>query len=108
MEARVLMPKELSLVLSLHPNPNNILEMSVAIWSNRTLPPGTRFLPDQGEVRLDKLEIYSLLPEDDVSHYYFFLIFFYQNFKPDNTILASSKLNVFVESTLHVTQKHVC
>lgn len=68
MDTCVLIPEEFSLVLTLHPNPKNILEMNVALWSNKTLPPGARFYPDQGTVRLDKLEVYSKLKEDDVSN----------------------------------------
>lgn len=67
MDTRVLLPEEFSLVLTLHPNPKNILEMNVALWSNKTLAPGTQFYPDQGSVKLDKLEVYSKLKEDDVS-----------------------------------------
>ena len=67
MDTCVLIPDDLSLVLTLHPNPRNVLEMNVALWSNRTLAAGTKFRPDQGSVRLDKLEVYSHLAEDDVS-----------------------------------------
>ncbi|KAJ8316389.1 hypothetical protein KUTeg_006403 [Tegillarca granosa] len=65
MDACVLIPEEFGLVLTLHPNPKNILEMSVAIWSNCNIPPGNIFYPDQGVIKLDKLEIYSKLNEED-------------------------------------------
>lgn len=67
MDTCIVIPDELSLVLTLHPNPKNILEMNVALWSNTTLPVGAKFTPDDGKVRLDKLEVYSHLAEDDVS-----------------------------------------
>ena len=67
MDTCVVIPEEFSLVLTLHPNPKNILEMNVALWSNTTLPAGSKFTPDDGKVRLDKLEVYSYLEENDVS-----------------------------------------
>lgn len=67
MDTCVLMPEEFSLVLTLHPNPRNIMEMSVALWTNRCVEAGTFFHADQGTIRLDKLEIYSELQKDDVS-----------------------------------------
>ena len=73
MDTCVLIPDAFSLVLTLHPNPKNILEMNVALWSNTTLPVGARFTPDDGAARLDKLEVYSYLPEDDVSEFIYYL-----------------------------------
>ena len=70
METCILIPDEFSLVLTLHPNPKNILEMNVALWSNTTLHVGSRFSPDDGKVRLDRLEVYSYLDEEDVSLIY--------------------------------------
>lgn len=67
MYACVLIPKSLSLVLQLHPNQANLLEMSAAVWSNLHLTPGTILHPDEGEVRLDRLEVYGVLRDDDVS-----------------------------------------
>lgn len=77
MDTCVLIPDELGLVLTLQPNNNNVLEMHVAVWSNSTLAPGTRFHPDEGKVRLDKMEICSELPEDDVSKIEIFVTFFF-------------------------------
>lgn len=67
MDTYVVIPEEFSLVLTLHPNPKNVLEMNVALWSNQTLSTGSRFYPDQGTVKLDKLEVYTKLCDDDVS-----------------------------------------
>ncbi|WAR00442.1 ZN239-like protein [Mya arenaria] len=64
MDTCVVVPEELSLVLTLRPNPSNMLKMHVALWSNQTLTPGTHFRPNQGTVRLDRLEITELGPED--------------------------------------------
>ncbi|XP_070203278.1 uncharacterized protein [Littorina saxatilis] len=66
MYACVLIPKSLSLVLTLDPNPRHVLEMSAAVWSNRNLHPGCLLYPGEGELRLDKLEIFSVVPDDDV------------------------------------------
>lgn len=68
MDTYISIPDEFGLVLTLHPNPSNVLEMSVAIWSNEFVPQGTRFYPDHGKVRVEKLEVYSKLPSDDVSN----------------------------------------
>nr|XP_022322965.1 zinc finger protein 624-like [Crassostrea virginica] len=68
MDTYISIPDEFGLVLTLHPNPSNVLEMSVAIWSNEFVPQGTRFYPDHGKVRVEKLEVYSKLPSDDVRH----------------------------------------
>ncbi len=43
------------------------LEMGATVWANVPLFPGQVFHPDQGEIRLDRLEIYSKLPSYDVS-----------------------------------------
>ena len=43
------------------------LEMGATVWTNVTLYPGQVFYPDQGEIRLDHLEIYNILPRYDVS-----------------------------------------
>jgi hypothetical protein len=67
MDTCVLVPEEFSLVLTPHPNPRNVMEMSVALWSNTSLPPGTVFHSDQGSFRLEKLEVYSKLDTTDVS-----------------------------------------
>lgn len=71
MDTCVLIPDELALVLTLHPNPDRVLQMHVALWSNTTLAPGRRFRPNEGRVRLDKLEIFSQLEKDDVSTHFF-------------------------------------
>ncbi|OWF47824.1 zinc finger protein 629-like [Mizuhopecten yessoensis] len=68
MDACVLIPEEFGLVLTLHPNPQNVLEMFVDIWSNVHIPSGTVFRPDQGTVRLDKLEVYSKLEACNVRY----------------------------------------
>ncbi|KAL3880226.1 hypothetical protein ACJMK2_032475 [Sinanodonta woodiana] len=66
----ILMPEEFSLVLTLHPNPKNIMEMNVALWSNVRLLPGSLFYPDKGRIRLDNLEVYSHLKYDDIRNKY--------------------------------------
>ena len=67
----MLIPSDLSLVLRPEPNDENrrsfLPEMGATIWSNKTLKPGKVFYPEDGRVRLEKLEIYSLLKSKDVS-----------------------------------------
>lgn len=42
-------------------------EAGVCVYSNQLIRKGTCFLPFQGTIRQDTLEVYSLLNEDDVS-----------------------------------------
>ena len=44
-------------------------EASVCVYSNQMVPKGACFLPFQGTIRLDRLEVYSLLNDDDVSSF---------------------------------------
>lgn len=81
METFVLIPKELSLVLCEKesgtssamlpqhqaPSENVRKEASAAVWSNSRITRGTRFLPFQGTVRLDKLDVFGTLDRNDVS-----------------------------------------
>ncbi|GFO33735.1 myoneurin-like [Plakobranchus ocellatus] len=82
----VLIPRELSLVLALQPSPSpspssraspghapspilpaHQLVTCASVWSNSHLRPGTVFYPDEGEVRLDRLDMRVSPQEDDVS-----------------------------------------
>jgi len=83
METCVLIPSEFSLVLCPNKdskenhnslerrkgddNINRLYEMNVCVWSNQYIPKGTFFLPFQGTIRLDRLEVHSLLMKNDVS-----------------------------------------
>lgn len=67
METCILIPREFSLMLLPQGNQGRLLEMGVTLWANCDLKPGLTFAPDDGEMRLDKLEIYSHLNERDVS-----------------------------------------
>ncbi|XP_029828008.3 zinc finger protein 2 homolog [Ixodes scapularis] len=82
METFVLIPKELSLVLcekesgtssAMLPqhqasSENVRKEASAAVWSNSRISRGTRFLPFQGTVRLDKLDVFGTLDRNDIRH----------------------------------------
>ncbi|KAH8024251.1 hypothetical protein HPB51_022370 [Rhipicephalus microplus] len=79
METYVLIPKELSLVIgdratsttttndSTTPSGDRppAKEVTAAVWSNSRISRGTRFLPFQGTVRLDKLEVFGTLDQRD-------------------------------------------
>jgi hypothetical protein len=80
METCVLIPQEFSLVLTAGPAPtvsatppavdrnaNKLQEMRVNVWTNARIPQGTLIYPFQGTIRLDKLEVYSYLDDNDVS-----------------------------------------
>ncbi|KAG8223583.1 hypothetical protein J437_LFUL004101 [Ladona fulva] len=88
METCVLIPQEFSLVLTAATasvdgrrgaginastaglavedrNANRLFEMRVDVWSNTRIPQGAVVYPFQGTIRLDKLEVYSYLDDND-------------------------------------------
>lgn len=75
METCVLIPKEFSLVLTndqsscknLFKNESNTLAVRISVWSNVFIPSGTLIYPFQGSIRFDKIDLYSLLDDNDVS-----------------------------------------
>lgn len=77
METCVLIPKEFSLVLasdqssckSLFKNGSGTLvaDVRISVWSNVFIPSGTLIYPFQGSIRFDKIDLYSLLDDNDVS-----------------------------------------
>ena len=77
METCVLIPKEFSLVLAndrsnykgLFKNDSGSLvtDVRISVWSNVLIPAGTLIYPFQGSIRFDKIDLYSLLDDNDVS-----------------------------------------
>lgn len=65
METLVLIPQELS--LALHPGGGRGREASVSVWTSVEVPRGALFYPFQGTIRIDKLHVYSYVPDHDVS-----------------------------------------
>lgn len=70
METQVLIPSEFSLVLT-SPGGKKSREQVATIFSTARILQGTVLYPFQGTVRIDKLEIYAYLNENDVSIYNF-------------------------------------
>ncbi|XP_049763472.1 zinc finger and SCAN domain-containing protein 22-like [Schistocerca gregaria] len=72
METCVLIPQEFSLVLTatspVDRNANRLPEMRVNVWTNARIPQGTLIYPFQGTIRLDKLEVYGYLDDNDIRH----------------------------------------
>lgn len=73
METCVLIPQEFSLVLAAGNADNRFPkkrgpEVTVTVWTNAKIPQGTLIYPFQGTIRLDKLEVYSYLDDNDVSN----------------------------------------
>lgn len=64
----MLIPKELSLVLSSDKKTDGRNEATVGVWSNSRITRGTRFLPFQGTVRLDTIGVFSTLDQRDIRH----------------------------------------
>lgn len=65
METLVLIPQELS--LALRPGGARGREASVNVWTSQELPRGSLLYPFQGTIRIDKLHVYSYVPDHDVS-----------------------------------------
>lgn len=63
MDHLVLIPQEFNLVVTSEKVPQD----SVTVWSNARISQGTLFYPFQGTVRIDKLNVFSTVSEDDVS-----------------------------------------
>lgn len=73
METCVLIPQEFSLcVRGAGVGSRRTGEPEVSVWSNSLITQGTVWYPFQGTIRLDKLEVYGQLEDDDVSCIFFF------------------------------------
>lgn len=66
METCVLIPQELSLAVTAA-GARNSGEQSVSVWSSTRIKQGELYYPFQGTVRIDKLNIYSYVENEDVS-----------------------------------------
>lgn len=66
-------------------------EAGVCVYSNQLIRKGACFLPFQGTIRLDRLEVYSLLNDDDVSLSTVFQFFYwcYQSVHEVHTFLQT-------------------
>ncbi|GBP20410.1 hypothetical protein EVAR_14659_1 [Eumeta japonica] len=62
METLVLIPQELSLALR---TGGARAEASASVWSSAELARGTLLYPFQGTIRIDKLHVYSYVPDSD-------------------------------------------
>lgn len=63
MDHLVLIPQDFNLVVTSEKLPQD----TVTVWSNQRIPQGTIYYPFQGTVRIDKLNVFSTVNEDDVS-----------------------------------------
>ncbi|XP_033226509.1 histone-lysine N-methyltransferase PRDM9-like isoform X2 [Belonocnema kinseyi] len=80
METCVLIPQEFSLVLAtdqtsckkLFKNESNsiVADVRISVWSNVIIPAGTLIYPFQGSIRFDKIDLYSLLDDNDIRREY--------------------------------------
>lgn len=74
METCVLIPQELSLAVTAA-GARNSGEQMVSVWSSSRIKQGELYYPFQGTVRIDKLNIYSYIDNEDVSTKNITLIF---------------------------------
>lgn len=66
METCVLIPQEFALAVT-GLGARNSRDQTATVWSNTAIPQGTLCYPFQGTVRIDNLDVYSYVDEDDVS-----------------------------------------
>lgn len=66
METCVLIPQEFSLVVTAA-GARHSAEQTVSVWTTDRIKQGAFYYPFQGTVRIDKLNIYSYIEEEDVS-----------------------------------------
>ena len=67
METCVLIPQEFSLALTATENFTNFRDQVASLFTTSSIPLGKLFYPSQGTIRLDKLDLYSLVDDEDVS-----------------------------------------
>lgn len=67
METCVLIPQEFSLCIRQTINNNRRNEPEVSVWTNTQIAQGSLCYPFQGTIRIDKLDVYGQLDDDDVS-----------------------------------------
>ena len=63
MDHLVLIPQDFNLVVTSEKLPQD----NVTVWSNQRIAQGTIYYPFQGTVRIDKLNVFSMASDDDVS-----------------------------------------
>lgn len=66
METCVLIPQEFSLVVTAA-GARNSGEQVASVWTTTRIKQGSLYYPFQGTVRIDKLNVYSYISEEDVS-----------------------------------------
>lgn len=67
METCVLIPQEFSLAVTAA-GARNSGEQMVSVWTTTRIKQGALYYPFQGTVRIDKLNMYSYISEEDVSN----------------------------------------
>lgn len=67
METCVLIPQEFSLCIRTQ-DKNSNGDPEVSVWSNSSIAQGSLCYPFQGTIRIDKLDVYGTLDEEDVSY----------------------------------------
>lgn len=75
METLVLIPQELS--LALRPGGARGREASVSVWTSVEIQRGALLYPFQGTIRIDKLHVYSYVPDHDVSTFLCYIHYWY-------------------------------
>jgi hypothetical protein len=79
METCVLIPQDFALTLTAA-GAKSSREQTATVWTTTRIPQGTLCYPFQGTVRIDKLDLYSYVDEDDVSTYCFCFVYLFAEF----------------------------
>lgn len=69
METQVLIPQEFSLVVTAS-CARHSAEPNVSVWTTDRIKQGALFYPFQGTVRIDNLDMFSYIDEEDVSVFF--------------------------------------
>ena len=97
MNACVLIPHKLSLVLQIPSHSDNNFNVNGEVWANTLLVPGAVFKPDEGELRLDRLDNCHVLDDNDVN----IPLPFYCNNSLPSYVKRIAVLDIELRSTRH-------
>lgn len=101
-----MIPPELSVILRPTGRPGRLLEMEATLWTNCTLRPGFTLLPDDGELRLDRLELFTDLSDKDVRILLLFIPVYFISLSCRTTCLMLQVFSGVPQNTTPVLLRH--
>lgn len=107
METLVLIPQDLSLALT--PGGARGREAQVSVWTSSEIQRGTLLYPFQGTIRIDKLHVYSYIPDHDVSTCKSIVCFIsQQEVKCQKARSIKSEVEAFTICSTFISQVFLC